>query len=307
MSCFHDFHLAIERIPVDCIRVMSDQIGTCLKEFLQRRWLVGDGFVASRASTRYGVEWDADIVVDEATGTYCLHWPDSSVSIAPKPLEEVMVYVPVVARWIEDLTRLFGFEASKQPRQPELISDHFWHLGDLRAPKSSRWIPIYLARQFLARKEMILEALENRLRPDGGIVLLAHRECIPGPLPLPRGHQLASLDQMLSQDGQTLDPQVLQRLTLQTEPVEGGAHFDVRSGALMLAHFKHPRVFNGLQKGVIALLWKYRGIDALKWADIRQQTGCGKDPRSVFGKDWSELLERRGAVRGRYRLRTPKN
>ncbi len=306
MTCFEKFHKVIERIPADSLRIMSDQIGSGLREFLRRGWLVADGFVCSRSSFRYGVEWDEEIIIDEPTGTYRLLWVDSRFSISPKPIEDVIVYVPSVSIWIDDLSNMFGFEPSRKSRNPELIPGNLWHLGDLRISKSSRFVPIYLARQFEAKKEVILEELGNRIRSECGMVILANREGISLPAQLPRGHQVAYLEQLFLTDGHSLDKHVLEQISSPYDLSEGKDYFDERSGTLMLSHFDAPRVFIGRQKSVISLLWKNRGIEALKWADIRRECGCGKDPHSVFGANWSELLDRRGPTRGRYRLRAPK-
>ncbi len=307
MSDFFQFHKAIERLPIGVSRVMPDQIGAAHTDFKKRNWLVADGYVQSRTVSCYGIELDEDIVVDEDTENYSFHRKNSCIRIRPRSMEEITVFTPNISGWLRDLTDVLEFEDSKRAKVQELIAGHLWHLGDMRVPRSSRTIPVYIACQLMHVKELVDRALESRVRPDCGIVFVARREDLYSPFNLPRGHQIAGLDEVFWQDGLKPDKEVIERISLPQERGYGSAYFEERSGVLLLAHFHQPRSFSGKQRKVIAYFWKHRAIDFMKWSDVVRETDCGKDPGSVFGPDWLQYLERSDEGRGRYRIRASKS
>lgn len=286
---------------------MPDQIGAAHSEFKKRNWLVADGYVQSRTVSCYGIELDEDIFIDEDAAHYSFQRKNSLIKSRPRTLEDITVFTPNISVWLRDLTDVLDFEDSKRAKVQELIAGHLWHLGDLRVTKSSRTIPVYIACQLMQVKESVDLALESRVRPDCGIVFVARREDLYSPFHLPRGHQIAGLDELFLQDGRTPDKEVIERLSMPQEQAHGSTYFDDRSGSLLLAHFPHPKFFSGKQRKVIAYFWKHRALDFLKWSDVVRETDCGKDPGSVFGSDWSQYLERSDAERGRYRIRASKS
>lgn len=307
MTAFFQFHKAIERLPIGVSRVMPDQIGAAHAEFIKRNWLVADGYVQSRMVSCYGIDLDEDIVIDEDAENYSIQRKNSRIRLPPLPLEDITVFTPNITGWLRDLTGVLDFEDSKRAKVQELIAGHLWHLGDLRVPKSSRTIPVYIACQLMHVKEAVDRALESRVRPDCGIVFVAKREDLYSPFHLPRGHQIAGLDELFLQDGRTPDKEVIERMSLPQGQEHGSTYFEDRSGSLLLAHFHHPRSFTGKQRKVIAYFWKHRALDFLKWSDVVRETDCGRDPGSVFGSDWPQYLERSDEGRGRYRIRAPKS
>ena len=286
---------------------MPDQIGAAHAEFKKRNWLVADGYVQSRTVSCYGIDLDEDIVIDEDAEHYSFQSKNSRIRLRPRSLEDITVFVPNISGWLRDLTDVLDFEDSKRAKVQELIAGHLWHLGDLRVHKSSRTIPVYIACQLMLVKEAVDIALKSPVRPDCGIVFVARREDLYSPFHLPRGHQIAGLDELFLQDGRTPDKEVIERISLPHEQEHGSTYFDDRSGSLLLAHFQQPRFFSGKQRKVIAYFWRHRSLDFLKWSDVVRETGCGRDPGSVFGSDWLQYLERSDAERGRYRIRASKS
>ena len=307
MSAFSQFHKAIERLPIGVTRVMPDQIGAAHAEFKKRKWLVADGYVQSRTVSCYGIDLDEDVFIDEEAENYSFQSKNSRIRLRPRSLEDITVFIPNISGWLRDLTDVLDFEDSKRAKVQELIAGHLWHLGDLRVPKSSRTIPVYIACQLMHAKEAVDRALESRVRPDCGIVFVARREDLYSPFHLPRGHQIAGLDEVFWQDDLKPDKEVIERISRPQEQVHGSAYFEERSGVLLLAHFHQSKSFSGKQRKVIAYFWKHRALDFMKWADVVRETDCGRDPGSVFGPDWPQYLERSDAERGRYRIRASKS
>ncbi len=249
---------------------------------------------------------DEDVVIDHETESYTVQRINTRIKVSPRPLSEITIFTPNIPRWLRDLTDALGFEESKRAKVQELIAGHLWHLGDLRVPKSSRTIPVYVACHVMKVKEQIDQILESRLRPDSGIIFVATREKFDSPL-LPRGHQFAVLDEVFMCDGFTPDLEMLERMTQVQEQRHGSIYFEERSGVLLLSHFEKPRSFSGKQRKVIAYFWKHRAVEFMKWSDVVRDTDCGKDPGSVFGPDWFQYLERSTEGRGRYRIRCSKS
>lgn len=307
MNAFSQFHKAIERLPIGVTRVMPDQIGAAHAEFKKRNWLVADGYVQSRTVSCYGIDLDEDVFIDEEAENYSFQSKNSRIRLRPRSLEDITVFIPNISGWLRDLTDVLDFEVSKRAKVQELIAGHLWHLGDLRVPKSSRTIPVYIACQLMHVKEAVDRALESRVRPDCGIVFVARREDLYSPFHLPRGHQIAGLDEVFWQDDLKPDKEVIERISRPQEQLHGSAYFEERSGVLLLAHFNQSKSFSGKQRKVIAYFWKHRALDFMKWSDVVRETDCGRDPGSVFGPDWPQYLERSDAERGRYRIRASKS
>lgn len=306
MSVFHEFHRILERLPKGQSRLMSDQIGASFHEFLKRKWILVDGYVSARTVSRYGLVIDEEIEVDEELGQYTFMTRNSRIKRGPYGVDEVRLYTTNLPGWLNDLRNSLDFEPGKWAKVPELIAGHLWHLGDLRVPNSSRTIPIYVACQIQSVKEEVIRALDSRVRPDCGVVFVSARERFYSPFHLPRGHQLAGLDEVFMFDGATIDREVVSRLSQPEEQPTEENFFEERSGTLLLAHLPEPRTFIGKQKKVIAHFWKHRAVESIKWSDVVHETACGKDPGSVFGSNWTDYLERHGGLKGRYRIRAPK-
>jgi len=298
----------LERSPQIGGLLGAQQLHGRMQDFLARRWLVLDGYQTHLlVPVRDGHE-DVEVEIDEDSGVFRYRSPGQRSRVITRPLAEIALYAVNVEAWLDELTDAFGIEPSRRARKPTLIANHFWHLGDVRIARSHDFAPIYVARRLQDCSADWRDSLIDRIRPGQGIVLSAGKakEC------LPNGHQVRALDELLfdGPEGVSLDTAALDRLLVgpPADAANPDEYFDGRTGALKLLHMEQARIFDGIQKKVIALFWKERHTAGLKWtADVRAQTNCAKDPDSVFGKGaWQAWLERVPDSRGFYRLRTAK-
>jgi hypothetical protein len=300
MTLLTEFLLALEQSSATQSRRDSVQWRGYSTQFLERRWLTHEGYLSTIDVKGHGCEDEAEVVLDEARGTFSYSSPSLRKRTITRALSEIAVYVANIDAWCEEVTEVFGIEPSRRARTRVVVADHLWHLGDLRVGRSHHFAPLYVGRKLdhLHREGPALSAaLQDPVRPGRGLVLSAHRHA----LVLPNGHQLVEFDRLLMSgvQGHQCDGELLTRmLGGDLKGVE--EYFDDRTGQLKLVCMDTPKQFVGIQKKVIKLLWNERLQPSLKWSDIVAATDCGRDPKSVFGVGWKQWIERAGY--GRYRL-----
>lgn len=283
----------------------AQQLHGRMRDFLARRWLVTDGYQTHLLVPICDGHEDVEVEIDKDAGVFHYRSPGSQSRVITRPLSEIALYVFNVDVWLDELTDAFGIEPSRRARKRTLVADHLWHLGDVRIARSHDFAPVYVARRLQDCTADWRSHLIDRVRPGQGIVLTVSEVAES----LPNAHQGRALDELLLEgpDGVSLDTDALNRLLggLPADAARLDEYFDGRTGELKLPHMEQAKIFDGIQKKVIALFWKERYKAGLKWADVKTLTRCGKDPDSVFGKGaWQNWLERVPGSRGFYRLRT---
>ena len=294
----------LERVRGLEARLLCDDLGGRASAFLARRWLLADGYLTSILVPVLDSEQEVDVEIADDQQTYSYRSPVCRGRLFTRPLSDITLYAINLDAWMDDVCTVLQIEPSQRARSREVITDHLWHLGNIRVGNTHRHAPVYLARRMNANDQELRQALLSAMRPGQGVVLTAH-DVDTG---LPNSHQTCGIDRLLVNAGEgiTYDADLLQRLLKGTaadadDPEE---YFDSDTGELKLACVGDPKMFKGMQKNVIAMFWKARQQNSLKWSDVVTQTRCQKDPDSVFGTKWSIWLERIEGPRGHYRLRT---
>jgi len=282
--------------------VMSNQLMGRVEQFLNRRWIIEDGYLSAIQYQVLDGEDEADVEVDVDAHTYSYRRLAGTPAIVTRPLAEITVYAFNVDAWFDELVALFEIEPSKVKRRRDLIQGHLWHLGDLRAGRTSKFVPLYVSRRHQECISEWLDALADLNRSSHGVVLM--NDLIFG-TPMPNNHKGLEIDTLLTDvpSEVKLDGEVLERILV---GIRNSAtdidDFNEITGDLKLLRMEKKHRFKGVQKSVVSMFWHARNLPSLKWEDVVTRTDCGKDPGSVFrNPDWNELLIR--VAPGCYRLK----
>ena len=306
MTLHCDFLRTLERVSQIDKPVMSTQLMGLTAQFLQRRWILEDGYLSAIPIDVLDGEDEAEVEVDADAGTYSFHRAGGQTAKVTRPLGEITVYAFNLDAWLNEITTLFDIESSKVARRRELIQGHLWHLGDLRVGKSSRFVPLYVSRRPKACPLEWGQTLLDFERSSHGIVLMAESQI---GVNLPNHHQGRELDTLLTDvtNVVTLKSDVLDRMLrgVPDDAIDDSDRYNELTGVLKLRCMAAEKTFTGdYQKSVIAMFWRERHQPSLKWSDVRSRTDCGKDPDSVFGKkNWTAWIEHIEGGHGQYRLR----
>ena len=301
---YSEYLLALERARGLEEPLQSDDLRGHATAFLARRWVIADGHLTHILVQVLDSEQEVDVEIADDQQTYSYRSPGCRGRLVTRPLSDITLYAINLDAWMDDVCTVLQIEPSQRARSREVITDHLWHLGNIRVGNTHRHAPVYLARRMNASDQELRQALLSAMRPGQGVVLTAH-DVDTG---LPNSHQTCGIDRLLVNAGEgiTYDADLLQRLLKGTaadadDPEE---YFDSDTGELKLACVGDPKMFKGMQKNVIAMFWKARQQHSLKWSEVVTRTRCGKDPDNVFGPEWSTWLERIENQRGYYRLQT---
>ena len=299
-----EFLLVLERARSLEERLSSDDLRGHAAAFLARRWVIADGHLTHILVPVLDSEQEVEVDVDDDRQTYCYQSPGCRGRVVTRPLADITLYAVNIDAWIGEICDLLEIEPSQRAPSRELIADHLWHLGNIRVGNTHRRAPIYLARHMNAADQDLRQALLSAKRPSQGIVLTAHDV----DLDLPNSHQACWVGHLLleSSEGVRCDTELLQRMLKGSaaDADDRDEYFDNDTGELKLACMAEPKIFKGKQRAVITQFWKARAQSGMKWSDVIERTGCGKDPDSVFGSKWTAWLERIEGQHGHYRLRT---
>nr|SPS06261.1 conserved protein of unknown function [Candidatus Nitrotoga fabula] len=298
-----DYLFILERTHSLDARLMSDALHGLDRALLKRRWVIQDGHLTSIQVPVFDSEEEVEVEINEETETFSYRTPGPHSCILTRPLAEIAFYSVNMDMWMEEISSLLNIAPQLRAKKREIIPGHLWHLGDVRVGRSKRFAPIYVARRLGSASQDWKESLLNPERPGHGVMLTAQDTKID----LPNGHRACSLDRLLvlHSNGVSCDFALLDRLLTFIAPDAENSeeYFNAENGELKLARMAQPYIFACIQRSVIALLWKDRHLSSVKWSYIKEQTNCGKDPGSVFGKNWDTWLERDEGQRGYYRLR----
>lgn len=299
-----EYLLVLEHARSLADKLLADELRGQAAAFLERRWIVADGYLTSILVPVLDSEQEVEVDVDDDQQTYSYQSPSCRGRVVTRPLSDITLYAINLDTWMDDVCDLLEIEPSRRARSREVIAERLWHLGDVRVGRTHRFAPIYLVRRLPSSAAEWQYALLSAKRPSQGVVLTAHDIDIE----LPNSHQTCGIDRLLvnSGDGIAYDADLLHRLLKgpATDEDDPDEYFDADTGELKLACVANARIFKGKQKDVISMFWKARKQSSIKWSDVTTRTGCGKDPDSVFGPKWSIWLERIEGQRGHYRLRT---
>ena len=304
MTLHCDYLRTIDRVSQIDKPVMSNQLAGRTAQFLQRRWIVEDGYLSSIPVAVLDGEDEAEVLVDADAGTYSYRRLGGLTAKVTRPLAEITVYAFTLDAWLDEMAVLFEIEPSKKARKRELIQDHLWHLGDLRVGRSSQFVPLYVLRRPKKCPSDWGNALLDGERSSHGIVLMPDSQMGAA---LPNHHQGRELDALITDVTNVvrLKGDVLDRMLrgVPDDASDDRDRFNEKTGVLKLRCMAAEKTFTGeTQKSVIAMFWRERHQLSLKWSDVIASTGCGKDIDSVFGKGvWMAWFDRVG--HGKYRLR----
>lgn len=299
-----EYLLTLERARSLEERLSSNDLRGHAAAFLARRWVIADGHLTHILVPVLDSEQEVEVDIDDARKIYSYQSPSNRDRVITRPLSDITLYAINLDAWMDDICELLEMQPSQRARSRDVVTDHLWHLGNIRVGNTHRHAPVYLARRMNAADQDLRQALLNAKRPSQGIVLTAHDLDIE----LPNSQQTCGIDRLLvnSADGLSYDTELLHRILkgVAADSDDPDEYFNAETGELKLACLPEPKTFKGRQKDVIAMFWKARQQHSLKWSEVTTRTRCGKDPDSVFGPDWSIWLERIEGQRGYYRLRT---
>lgn len=303
MNLHAEFLTCLERIRQLDAKVSTDELRGHAQQFAARNWIIKDGYQTSILVPVLNVEEEVEVSVDANRATYSYRSPAHHGRIVTRSMDDITTYALNVDEWLNSVVQIFEIESAHKSRQKELIEGHLWHIGDIRAGKSHRFAPVYMARRLEQCAADWRKCLCDAQRPSHGIVLTVG----DSPLSLPNGHQSIRIDSLLiaSAGAFSIDRDVMTRLLrgLPADVVDD-EWFDEKTGELKLHHMNESKVFSGeKQKAVIAAFWRDRYGSSIKWSDVIARTGCGSGPDNVFGKQvWREWLESAG--HGHYRIKS---
>lgn len=306
MTLHSNYFRAIERVNQIDKAVLSTQLMGLTEQFLQRRWIIEDGYLSTITVEVFDGEDEVDVEVDEDSGTYSFRRPAGQTARVTRALSEITIYALNIDAWLNEITTIFEIEPSKIAHRRELIAGHLWHLGALRINGSSCFVPLYVSRRPKLCSVELEKNLQDIERSSHGIVLMSDYMTSTS---LPNQHQGREIDALLTDVNNmvTLKGDVLDRMLrgVPDNTSDDRDRYNELTGVLKLRCMATEKTFTGeMQKSVIALFWRERHQHSLKWSDVRSITKCGKDPDSVFGKKvWEQWLERIEGGHGQYRLR----
>lgn len=303
MTLHSDFLRTLARVSQIDKPVMSNQLMGRTEQFLSRRWILENGYLSAIPVQVLDGEDEAYVEVDADAKTYSYRRLGGLTAVVTRPLAEITIYSFNVDGWLDELEALFEIEPSRVARKRKLIQGHLWHLGDLRAGRTSKFVPLYVSRRQQKCTSEWEDALLDSERSSHGVVLMDQFHFGTS---MPNSHKGLEIDALLADVGSEvkLDSDVLERIL---SGIRNSANdiddFNEITGDLKLQCMEKKHRFKGVQKSVVSMFWHARNLPSLKWEDVVTRTDCGKDPGSVFrNPDWNELLVRVAA--GCYRLRT---
>jgi hypothetical protein len=220
------------------------------------------------------------------------------------PLHEVELYRLQPRRLCEEIAAQLETDIDPKALDTPLIADELWFLGN--ANLGGATVPVFFARRLNRNLDEVMKALEPRSDTEGGLVLYSGQAPSPH-LTFPARHFAVSLADAFSTESTsaTLVRPFLNRIVSGLPPDRSDPifHFDPKSGQLIIRGRK--KTFKGVQRDIIAWLWKMRDSDqaGFTWSEIsRAANASSRGIDDAFGKanreNWIERISD-----GHYRLR----
>ena len=284
--------------------VNMDVVGVEIQAYLQRRWLVPVGYQTHVLAPVGDDGYEVEVEIDEETGTYRYHCPGTPYC-AIEPLESIALYTIALDLWLEEMADWIGIEPGRRSRRPCCLDQHLWHLGDVRLPRTHRFVPLFVARAIKHRLHArLITALSDPWWPGGGVVLCATSPMDPPCLP--RGHVFYDIDAFVCQ--QRFDNAALERVLHGDEravDLQQPEQF-LRGTLLKLPHFAQARTLSDERARIVRQLWGAEHLPPpeMTWAEVNRlvNTGYQSFDNAFGGKASREEVIRRVQY-GRYQLR----
>jgi hypothetical protein len=246
-----------------------------------------------------------EVEVDQGRGIARYLCPESGRELSV-PLYEVELYRLKPQRLCVTIAEQLeiGDEFARHIEAP-LMSDRFWFLGN--ANLGGARLPVFFARNLTRHLDAIVSTLQGRSDTEGGLMLYSGKAPSPH-IVFPGRHFAVGLIDAFSTESTsaTLIRSYLDKIVSGISPDRSDPlfSFDYRSGELIIRG--RSKVFKGVQRDIVAWLWKMRESDhgGFSWADIKRY--ANSDSRGIddafSGKacreDWIERI-----CAARYRLR----
>ena len=246
-----------------------------------------------------------EVEIDKAAGVARYRCPESGRDLSI-PMCEVELYRVRPKRLCEAIADQLeiGDECEGHLDAP-LLADVFWFVGN--ADFGGARLPVFFARSLARNLDAIIDAMQGRSDTDGGLLL--YSGMAPSKhITFPGRHFAVSLADAFSTDSTsaTLIRPYLNRIVSGLPPDRSDPlfSFNAKLGELFLRG--RTKVFKGIQRDIIAWLWKMRESDqaGFAWSEISKN--ANSDSKGIddafHGKATRELWVEKVAA-ARYRLR----
>ena len=246
-----------------------------------------------------------EVEIDKAAGVARYPCPESGRDLSV-PLHEVELYRLLPRRLCEAIAvQLEVGDESQRHLETPLISDVFWFIGN--ADFGGAHLPVFFARSLTRNLDATINAMQGRSDTEGGLLLYSGK-APSDHLIFPGRHFPVSLADAFSTESSnaTLVRPFLNRIVSGLPPDRSDPlfSFNAKSGELFIRG--RTKVFKGIQRDIIAWLWKMRESDqaGFTWAEISKN--ANSDSKGIddafHGKVTRELWVEKIAA-ARYRLR----
>jgi len=246
-----------------------------------------------------------EVEIDKAAGVARYQCPESGRDLSI-PIHEVELYRLSPKRLCEAIAAQLevGIEYADHIETP-LLPDVFWFIGN--ADFGGAHLPVFFARSLARNLDTIFNAMQGRSDTDGGLLLYSGK-APSNHLTFPGRHFAVSLADAFSTESTsaTLIRPYLNRIVSGLPPDRNDPlfNFDPKSDQLIIRGRK--KTFKGVQRDIIAWLWKMRESDqaGFTWSEISRHANTssrGIDD-AFHGKVTRELWVEKIAA-ARYRLR----
>ena len=246
-----------------------------------------------------------EVEIDKTAGVARYQCPESGRDQSV-PVHEVELYRLRPKRLCEAIAAQLGVGVEYADHiETPLLPDVFWFIGN--ADFGGAHLPVFFARSLVRNLDATINAMQGRSDTNGGLLL--YSGIAPSNhITFPGRHFAVSLADAFSTESTsaTLIRPYLNRIVsgLPADRSDPLFNFDGKSGELVIRGRK--KEFKGIQRDIIAWLWKRRESDqtGFPWVEISKHTNTNS--RSIddafHGKIYrEEWIEKVGPAR--YRLR----
>jgi hypothetical protein len=221
------------------------------------------------------------------------------------PLDEVQLFRLQPEKLCAEIASQLEIDCALAAYNAPIIADAFWFLGN--ADFGGANLPVFFARGLARRIDGVIEELQRRSDTEGGLLLYSGK-APNAQITFPGRHFAVGLIDALSTEvtHASLVRPYLVRIVSGLPPNRSDPlfDFDAKSGQLIIRGRK--KVFKGIQRDIIAWLWKMRESDqaGFTWGEISKYSHAssrgiddalgGKSAR----EQWIDKVDT-----GRFRLR----
>jgi hypothetical protein len=278
MSAHLDYFNTIERVRSVKTRVTATTFGHHRSEFLRRRWVVEDGHLTHLLVPFHDSEEEVEADIDEDAGVFRYRSPQQRSRIVTRPLSEIVLHTFRIDTWLTDLCNLVAIEPRQLSPQRTRVSDHLWHLGNVRIAGTHDFAPVFVGRLWeRAPASETTPVLCDSIWPRGG-VLLRNRTSSDK---LPRDHVMRSLSDFIHLEaGQDVfDASAFDRVLrgFVTASRDDEPEQFLQGLRVKLPHFEKSRLVSEIRAAILKFMWGVEGKTppAMKWAEVNFNLDCG--------------------------------